>query len=92
MLGKLIDECKKNNINLIVTADHGNAEFMKYENGDPRSAHTNSPVPFILLPFATPNLTLKNGNFGLTNIASTVCELLGVEVSPHFNESIIQKP
>jgi 2,3-bisphosphoglycerate-independent phosphoglycerate mutase len=89
MLGKLIDECKKNNINLIVTADHGNAEFMKYENGDPRSAHTNSPVPFILLPFAAPNLTLKNGSFGLTNIASTVCELLGVEVSPHFNESII---
>ncbi|MCL2416666.1 MAG: 2,3-bisphosphoglycerate-independent phosphoglycerate mutase [Bacteroidales bacterium] len=90
MLGKLIEQAEKHNVNLIITSDHGNAEFMKYENGDPRSAHTNSPVPFIILPFATPNLKIKDGKWGLTNIASTVCELLGVEVSSHFNESTIK--
>ena len=99
-LGKLITCCRDNKVNLIITSDHGNAEFMKYENGKPRSSHTNSMVPFIVMPFARcpktcgvdhgcDKLQIKDGKFGLTNIAATICELLGIEVSPHFNESII---
>jgi len=88
MIGKLIENCEHYRVNLIITSDHGNAEFMKYENGKPRSAHTNSPVPFVVIP--TQPIQIKPGKFGLTNIAATVCDLLGVEVSPHFNSSIIK--
>lgn len=101
-LGKIIESCKKYKANLIITADHGNAEFMKYEDGKPRSNHTNSLVPFVVLPFAVCSKEDNNGNaccgkvkakpgkWGLTNIAASVCELLGVPKSPYFNESIIE--
>ena len=101
-LGKLITVCRDNKVNLIITSDHGNAEFMKYEDGKPQSSHTSSLVPFIVMPFAfcpkkcgvdhgCDKLKIKDGEFGLTNIAATVCELLGIEVSPHFNQAIIEQ-
>ena len=100
-LGKLIEACKKEQANLIITSDHGSAEFMLYENGKPMSSHTNSPVPFIVLPFAMcgsvcdlshacKRIQIRKGEFGLTNIAATVCLLLGVPTSQHFNEAIIK--
>jgi len=90
-LGKLIEACRGEKTNLIITADHGNAEFMKYDDGKPRSSHTNSPVPFVVLPFATGAVKTKSGKWGLTNIAATVCVLLGIPVSHNFNEVIIEK-
>ena len=100
-LGKLIEACKKEKANLIITSDHGNAEFMLYENGKPMSSHANSPVPFIVLPFAMcdkacaldhacKRVKIKDGEFGLTNIAATICLLLGIPVSPHFNPSLVE--
>ncbi len=88
-LGELIEACKKSKANLVITADHGNAEFMLYENGKPMSSHTNSPVPFIILPFASENIQIRDGDFGLTNIAATICKLLDVPVSDKFNPSMI---
>jgi 2,3-bisphosphoglycerate-independent phosphoglycerate mutase len=90
-LGRLIEVCKTDRVNLIITADHGNAEEMTDENGKPKTSHTNNPVPFIVCPFAeSREIKLKDGEFGLTNIAATVCDLIGVPANPLFNESIIR--
>jgi 2,3-bisphosphoglycerate-independent phosphoglycerate mutase len=91
-IGRLVETCRVEGANLIITADHGNAEIMKYENGSPHTSHTNSPVPFVVLPFGVKDssVKVKDGRFGLTNIASTVCDLLGVQTDPRFNESIIE--
>lgn len=35
------------NGNLFITADHGNADKMLDENGEPFTAHTTNPVPFV---------------------------------------------
>jgi len=88
-LGKLIEACKSTKANLIITSDHGSAEFMQYPDGKPMSSHTNSPVPFIVLPFAGTPVKIKDGEYGLTNIAATVCDLLGIPISPHFNPSLV---
>jgi len=90
-IGKMIELCKKEKINFIISSDHGNAEEMLDKNNQPGTTHTANLVPLIVMPFAGNNYKIKEGTFGLTNIAATVCELLGVEVSPHFNEGIIQK-
>jgi 2,3-bisphosphoglycerate-independent phosphoglycerate mutase len=89
-LGKLISACKADNVNLVICADHGNAETMRYPDGKPYSAHTNTPVPFIVI---SPNkkFRLSNGTFGLTNIASTICLLLDVPADKAFNPSIIEE-
>ena len=33
----------------MIIADHGNAELMATEDGNPYTAHTNNPVPFCLV-------------------------------------------
>ncbi|MDR0383769.1 MAG: 2,3-bisphosphoglycerate-independent phosphoglycerate mutase [Christensenellaceae bacterium] len=72
---RLFDVCKENKINLIITADHGNAEKMLDANGQTVTSHTNNPVPFIVCPFASPNLQLPKID-GLTGIAGIVKKLL----------------
>jgi len=86
-LGKLATACKKTGAHLVITSDHGNAETMLQPDGKPLTSHTNTRVPFVLL--SPTKHKIKDGVFGLTNIASSICLLLGVPVAPSFNESII---
>ena len=88
---------------VMVTADHGNADEM-YEldkkgnvkhdkNGatKAKTSHTLNPVPFILIsPTKTPGYELrKDGKRGLSNIASTVLNLLGFEAPADYDASLI---
>ncbi len=57
----------------IVTADHGNADEMLDENGNPHTAHTTNPVPFII---SGADVSLHNGR--LADIAPTILDLLGL--------------
>ena len=88
-VGRLYDVCQKNKVNLIITADHGNAEEMADENGKPKTSHTNNLVPLVICPFAAADVKLADGEFGLTNLAATICALLGVPANPHFNPSMV---
>lgn len=86
----------------IITADHGNADemFELDKNGKPKmdengvikakTSHTLSKVPFIIYDnFNGDKYTLKNGNFGLANIAATAANLLGFEAPDIWEESMI---
>ncbi len=59
---------------MLITADHGNADMMMAEeSGQPHTAHTNNPVP--LLHIGRPS-ALRNGR--LSDIAPTVMALMGL--------------
>ncbi|MEA5039906.1 MAG: 2,3-bisphosphoglycerate-independent phosphoglycerate mutase [Clostridiaceae bacterium] len=58
----------------IVTADHGNAEKMRDEQGQPFTAHTTGDVPVIL---CKEGVHLRDG--ALCDVAPTLLELLGIE-------------
>ena len=92
---RLIKAVDKVNGILLVTADHGNADEMydkPKKEGAPiksKTSHTLNRVPFIVYGA---DVTLKqDDSLGLSNIASTVADLLGVEPNEHWNESIIEK-
>ncbi|MGI6085307.1 MAG: 2,3-bisphosphoglycerate-independent phosphoglycerate mutase [Acetivibrionales bacterium] len=103
-LGRLISAIKKLNGVLIITADHGNADEMYEVNkktGKPitdsngrikaKTSHTLSKVPFII--YDTQNsgkYQLKDGGFGLANIASTVVNMLGYEAPDIWESSMIE--
>jgi 2,3-bisphosphoglycerate-independent phosphoglycerate mutase len=62
----------------LITADHGNAEFMADPaTRQPHTAHTTFPVPLILYDPAFKG-TLKSGG-GLSDVAPTFLALLGLE-------------
>jgi len=89
-VGRLYQVCKEQGVNLIITADHGNAEEMQDEKGKTKTSHTNNLVPLIICPFGTPDVKLQEGEFGLTNLAATVCTLMGVPANSNFNPSVIK--
>ena len=77
-VGKAVEALKEVDGQMFICADHGNAEqLVDYETGEPYTAHTTNPVPFILVN-ADPSYTLREGGC-LADIAPTLIELMGME-------------
>lgn len=75
----LSKEILKRKGNLIITADHGNADDMiDFETDQPNTFHTKNPVPFILVSDKFKQNKLREGGV-LGNIAPTILEILGVK-------------
>jgi 2,3-bisphosphoglycerate-independent phosphoglycerate mutase len=64
---------------VIITADHGNAEQLCYDDGSPCTAHTTNPVPCILADDTRKNIKLRDGG-KLCDLAPTLLKLLGEEI------------
>ena len=91
-LRRVWNVCKAHHCVLLVTADHGNADEMLQKNKkgelQPRTAHSLNPVPFIVCddePHA-----LKEGKFGLANVAPTVAQLLGLTPPACWMEGMLK--
>ena len=71
---------------LLITADHGNAERMRGADGTtPHTAHTDGPVPAVLV--GAPGLALGDG--GLSDIAPTVLDLMGLPAPAAMTGSLV---
>ena len=71
----------------LITADHGNAEKMKDEQGNVYTAHTTNPVPVVV---TDKDIKLRDGI--LSDITPTLLELLGVEIPAEMtSKSLIVK-
>ena len=65
-----------------ISADHGNVELMiDPATGQPHTAHTTNPVPFLLAGAAVRGRTLRPGG-RLCDIATTLLPILGMQVDP----------
>lgn len=70
---------------MLITADHGNAEELIDENGQPKTSHTTNPVPFIIYDNTSNKDKYELVNIadpGLANIAATIATLLGFDDYP----------
>jgi len=89
----------------LITADHGNADEMcevdkkgnlkldKNGKAKAKTSHTLNPVPCIFYDnFYSDKYTVKadNGQFGLSNVAATMVNLMGYEAPEMWDESIIE--
>ena len=77
-LKHIVPRALDNGYTILLTADHGNAEFMKYKNGDNCPAHTLNPVIFITISHEKLKLR-KNKTLGLKDVAPTVLKILGIK-------------
>lgn len=86
-VGSLVEAVKEMDGVLFVTADHGNADKMLDENGEPFTAHTTNSVPFIIVNY--PCDVREGGK--LCDIAPTMLKVMGLPQPAEMNgESIIK--
>ena len=79
-LDRLLSTLQEAGAQIIVTADHGNADDMGTE-GNPHTAHTLNPVPFVYLtPDGTGGRRRVREGGTLADVAPTLLELIGTEI------------
>lgn len=77
-IGRTVDAIKEVNGVMFICADHGNVEKLVDDvTGEPFTAHTSNPVPFVLVN-ADPSYKMREGGC-LADIAPTLIELMDME-------------
>jgi 2,3-bisphosphoglycerate-independent phosphoglycerate mutase len=90
-LGVVIEALERVGGVALITADHGNAEFMADPaTGQPHTAHTTFPVPLILYDQSFKGELKQNG--GLADVAPTFLAMLGLERPPEMTGRDLRDP
>ena len=88
-VGRLVKAVMDKGGALFITADHGNAEDMAYEDGSPKTSHTTTPVEAVLVN-ADGVKGLRDGR--LADVAPTLLELLHLPQPKEMTgQSLIEK-
>lgn len=79
--GRLVEATARAKGSLLITADHGNVEQMiDLKTGEPHTAHTTNPVPFIVADFSgqvEPKCQMPDGS--LEDVAPTILQLMNIQ-------------
>lgn len=76
--GRIAEKVRQKGGAVLITADHGNAEQMCDENGEPFTAHTTNPVWLVLVDDSRKDVRLREGG-RLADVAPTMLKMLGLE-------------
>lgn len=90
-LARILEAADQYGYTVLVTADHGNADQMtetKKGKTSIRTAHSLNPVPFIVYD-KDHRYTLKDGSYGLANVAPTVAKLMDIPAPACWEASMI---
>jgi 2,3-bisphosphoglycerate-independent phosphoglycerate mutase len=84
--GKLLEATRQEKGTLLITADHGNVEQMiDLKTGEPHTAHTTNPVPFIVADFSGKvDRTCKLKAGSLADIAPTILQIMNIKQPPEM--------
>jgi len=74
-VGKIVDMVASKGGVTVITADHGNADQMYDEKGEPFTPHSTNPVPFVVVGH---DCKLREGG-RLADICPTMLDILGIE-------------
>jgi len=90
-LGIVIDALERAGGVALITADHGNAEFMADPaTGQPHTAHTTNPVPLILYDPSFKGRLREHGTLG--DVAPTLIAMLELEHPPAMTGHDLRLP
>ena len=90
-LKAILEAADKYGYTVLITADHGNADQMtetKKGKTSVRTAHSLNPVPFIIYDKDT-NWEIKDGAYGLANVAPTVVKMMGLTAPECWEDSMV---
>ncbi len=76
-----------NGYSVLLTADHGNSDYLINEDGSPNTAHTTNPVPLFYISKDKAFSQVKPGKLG--DIAPTLLTLMGLPIPPAMTGDIL---
>ena len=83
--GAVIKSARENGYDVLVMADHGNADNAINEDGSPNTAHSLNPVPSILI--TDDYKSIKEGI--LADVAPTLLTIMGVEIPEEMTGKVL---
>lgn len=83
---QVVEAALESGYTVFLTADHGNADFMKNADGSPNTAHTQNPVPLFVIDkdWSGP---LKSGKLG--DIAPTILHFMGIPIPAEMTGEVL---
>ena len=85
-VSRLVTAALKHGYTVLLTADHGNADYMINEDGSPNTAHTLNPVPLFIIDKEWKG-TVKSGKLG--DIAPTILTIMGLEIPKEMTGNVL---
>ena len=83
---RVVEAALENEYTVFLTADHGNADFMKNEDGSPNTAHSLNPVPLFIIDKEW-NGQIKSGKLG--DIAPTILTFMGIPIPSEMTGNVL---
>ncbi len=87
LVGKVVKEARKMDYSVLITADHGNADYAVNEDGTPNTAHSLNPVQFVVVDKDVK--TVEDGR--LCDIAPTILHLMGIPQPEEMTGKVLVK-
>lgn len=92
-VSKLYKKCVEQNITMLLTADHGNADQMVYQEGGQHTSHSDSEVPFCVVhpKLRDQNIMINQESkiLALKDVAPTVLKILNIPKPKEFSGNSI---
>jgi 2,3-bisphosphoglycerate-independent phosphoglycerate mutase len=90
-LARVMKSAERAGTRVLITADHGNCEMMiDPETGGPHTAHTTSPVPFLVID--PDGVRPLRGGGALCDVGPTLLTMLGLEQPPEMTGRDLREP
>ena len=83
--GAVVNAARANGYDVLIIADHGNADKAFNEDGSPNTAHSLNPVPCILV--SDDYKSIKNGI--LADVAPTLLTIMGIAIPPDMTGKVL---
>jgi len=84
-VGEVVNAAKAKGYDIIIIADHGNADFAVNGDGSQNTAHTTNPVPCILV--TEDYKSIKDGK--LADVAPTLLKIMGLEIPSEMTGDVL---
>lgn len=84
-VGEVVTTAKSNGYEVIIIADHGNADNAVNDDGSPNTAHSLNPVPFVLVS----NKFTKVSDGILADVAPTILSIMGLPIPTEMTGKVL---
>ena len=84
-VGSVVSSCLVNGYEVMIIADHGNADYVENEDGSPNTAHSLNPVPCVVV-----SKRFHKVNHGtLSDVAPTLLTMMGLKIPKEMTGKVL---